>query len=110
MVDAILSLPASVAEPTFRWGVLGGSAFEKVILDAYEEVVHWRKHYFLVPYGQCGTVFVSELARSFKSYAESSSMKLVSVKAMTVLYILVLQRALTQGPSLMIVLHAYLDN
>ena len=94
VVDAVPSLPvpAPVAEPTFRWGVIDGASFEKVISDTYEEVVHWRKHYFPVPCGQCGKAFVSELARLFKGYAESSSMESVSMKAVTVLCILLLQR------------------
>ena len=72
MFDAIPPLPALafVAEPTFRWGVVDGAASEKVILDAYEEVVHWRKHYFSVDYSQCGKASVSELACLFKSSAE----------------------------------------
>ena len=39
MVDTILSLLAlaSATEPPFRWWVLDGAAFEKVILDAYED-------------------------------------------------------------------------
>ena len=87
VLDAIppLPVPASVAEPTFRWGVMDGATFEKVISDTYEEVVHWRKHYFSVPYGQCGKAFVCELAYLFKGYAESSAMESVSMKAVTVL-------------------------
>ena len=47
---------------------MDGATFEKVISDTYGEVVHRRKHYFSVPYDQCGKAFVCELAHLFKGY------------------------------------------
>ena len=46
--------PTSVAEPNFIWGILDASLFRNTVHEAYIEVVHWRKNYFTVPYGQAG--------------------------------------------------------
>ena len=91
---AIPSLPAlaSFAEPAFiKGGVLNGDYFAKVMLDAYEEVAHRRKHYFSVPCGECEKALVFELTHLFRRYTESSSIESVSMKAVIVLCILLLQ-------------------
>ena len=66
-----------MAEPSFVWGVPDGASFSGVISDAYAEVVHWRKQFFPVPYGHARKAFVAELARLFRSYAESSAWNLL---------------------------------
>lgn len=60
--------------------------------DTYLEVVHWRKCFFWVPFGQCGKMFVSELARLFRAYGENSSLESIALKAVTVICILLLQK------------------
>ena len=35
----------------FVWGDVDGLTFSRLINDAYEEVVHWRRNIFLVPSG-----------------------------------------------------------
>ena len=54
---------------------------------AYEEVVHWRRNLFQVPSGVSGKSFVSELARLFQAYADSSSLESIAMKATTVMQI-----------------------
>ena len=62
-------------------------------LDAsYAEIAHWRKKSFKVPAGKSGKSFVSEIARLFRAFAEKSALKLVAMKAVTVLAILALQK------------------
>ena len=52
-------------------------------------MVHWRRNLFQVPSGVAGKAFVSELARLFQAYADSSS---IECKATTVIQILLLQK------------------
>ena len=43
-------------------GDVDGLTFSRLVNDAYEEVVHWRRNIFLVPSGKSSTAFVSKLA------------------------------------------------
>ena len=63
-----------------------------MISEAYAEVVHWRKNVFSVPFGKVGKIFVSELARLFRAYAEGSSLESVALKAVSVFSALSLQK------------------
>ena len=62
-------------------------------LDAtYTEVVHWRRNCFTVPSGKGGKEFVRELARLYPAFESASAPEAVSLKAPTVLPILLLQK------------------
>lgn len=39
------------------------------IEDAYDEIVKWQKHIFLVPIGKIGKEFISALCPSIATYA-----------------------------------------
>ena len=78
--------------PNFTWGSYNGKVFCTSINLAYEEVVHWRRNLFQVPSGSSGRAFVSELARLFQAYADSSSLECIAMKATTVMQILLLQK------------------
>ena len=78
--------------PNFSWGSCCGEVFCTRINSAYEEVVHWRRNLFQVPSGSAGKAFVSELARLFQAYADSSSLECIAMKAITVMPILLLQK------------------
>ena len=58
----------------------------------YEEVINWRRNVFLIPSGTTGKVFVSEIARLFQAYADSSSIESIAMKAIIVLQVLLLQK------------------
>ena len=78
--------------PSFTWGSCTGEDFCTSINSAYEEVVHWRRNIFQVPSGSSGKAFVSELARLFQAYADSSSLESIAMKAVTVMQTLLLQK------------------
>ena len=78
--------------PNFTWGSHNGEVFREKIYSAYEEVVHWRRNLFQVPSGSSGKAFVSELARLFQAYADSSSLECIAMKAITVIQIVLLQK------------------
>ena len=59
---------------------------------AYDEVVHWDRNIFSVPLGKAGKIYVTELARLFKSYAEGSALEAIALKATTLLSVLLLQK------------------
>ena len=84
-------LPA-LQPPNFMWGSCSGEILCTRIEQAYEEVVHWRRNLFQVPSGAAGKAFVSELARLFQAYADSSSLECIAMKATTVIQILLLQK------------------
>lgn len=64
----------------------------KSLDEAYAEVVHWRRNTFLVPFGNAGKGFVSELSRLFRAYADGSALEAIALKACTVMPILLLQK------------------
>ena len=76
----------------FRWGEHSGEAILDVINYSYEEVIHWKPNLFLVPFGSAGTSFVKEVARLFQAFADKSSLERVSMKAITLIQTLLLQK------------------
>ncbi len=62
------------------------------INSGYEEVIHWKPNLFLVPYGSAGTSFVNEVARLFQGFDDGSCLERVSMKAITLIQILLLQK------------------
>lgn len=62
------------------------------INNAYDEVVHWRRNIFKILSGKAGKLFVRELARLFKAYAECSTLEGIALNAAMLLPILVLQK------------------
>ena len=47
-----------------------GESFQEDLLQAYCEVIRWKRNLFMVPSGKHGEAFVSELARLYRSYGE----------------------------------------
>ena len=76
----------------FRWGEHSGEAILDVINSSYEEVIHWKPNLFLVPFGSAGTSFVKEVASLFQAFADKSSLERVSMKAITLIQTLLLQK------------------
>ena len=56
--------------PRFSWADREGSEVVKVINEAYDEVVHWKRNVFSIPSGEAGKKFISELARLFRVFAD----------------------------------------
>ena len=84
--------PVPTAVPIFVWGDHDAFDIMSKLTVMYEEIVHWRKNCFVVPYGQQGKLFVSELARLFKAYGEGSALESVALKAALAAPALLLQK------------------
>ena len=54
--------------------------------------VHWKINLFKIPYGAIEKSFMSELARLFKAFSESSALESVALRAATIMPILLLQK------------------
>ena len=54
--------------------------------------MHWLPNLFLVPFGSAGTSLVKEIARLFQAFADNSSLQRVSMKAISVIQLLLLQK------------------
>ena len=76
----------------FSWGEHSGQDIYDTINSSYEKVVHWKPNCFLVPLGAAGTAFVKEITRLFQAFADGSSLERVSMKAITLIQILLLQK------------------
>ena len=74
-----------MSSPTFTWGNLSGPEFDKLLNTTYDEVVHWRRNCFSVPFGKAGRDFASELSRLYLAYGSASTLEAVALKAATVL-------------------------
>ena len=75
--------------PNFTWNSYSDELFCRKINTAYEKVLHWRRNLFQVPSGKS---FISELARLYQAYADSSSLERIAMKATTIFPILLLQK------------------
>ena len=73
--------------------LVGQFSCEK-INQAYESIVHWRHNLFLVPYGNAGSHFITELAKFCKSFSSASAVECIRIalKAAMVLLALLLQK------------------
>lgn len=88
----LLPPPKLLASPTFKWGEHDASSYSTSLSFAYQEVVHWRRNLFRAPQGKGGKLFVSELARLYRAYAEESALEPIALRAVTVLSVLALQK------------------
>jgi len=85
-----------VPEPqlfNIKWGELSGQELHDTINRIYDDVIHWSQNLFLVPLGATGSLFVKELARLFQAFADGGPMERMSMKAITVFQILMLQKS-----------------
>ena len=72
----------------FSWGEHSGQDIYDTINSSYEEVVHWKPNCL----GAAGTAFVKDITRLFQAFADGSSLERVSMKAITLIQILLLQK------------------
>ena len=80
-------------EPTFKWSdKVSGDRFAAAILDAYGEVVKWKRNVFLIPSGKVGDHFVSETSRLLRAFGESTPLESVAFTAVMVMPHLLLQK------------------
>ena len=86
-----------VSRPTFRWGNHDKESFLSIVKDAYMKVIKWRRNLFCVPSGNLGKSFVSELARLYKSYAESTALESVAMYGAFLVPVLLLQKPHTSS-------------
>ena len=54
----VLPPPDAPSPPMFTWGKLDATSFTQSLEAAYNEVTHWRKNLFSVPFGNAGKKFV----------------------------------------------------
>ena len=87
-----LHKPSPIAEPLFSWGNVDCAVLIDHMNGAYGEVVHWKLNLFLVPFDSVGKRFIAELARLYRSFATSSALECIALKATTVLTALTLQK------------------
>ena len=84
-----VELPA----PSFRWNdTIEGNVFCQKVSTAYDEIVHWQRNLFRVPYGRVGGDFVQELAKLFHSYGEAGALEAIALKAAMLMCALLLQK------------------
>ena len=81
-----------MSEPNFTWGERDSESFCKELQTTYDEVVHWRKNCFKIPWGNAGKSLVDELCRLYTAFADASALECVALRAAVVLPILVLQQ------------------
>ena len=80
---------ATAYDPDFVWGNFSGFEILTIINKAYDEIVQWRQN---LPTGTAGNSFVQELAHLLQAFADGSSLECVSMKTVTILQALVLQK------------------
>ena len=51
---------------------MSGDWFAVTILDAYREVVKWKRNVFLIPSGKVGELIVYETSRLLRAFREST--------------------------------------
>ena len=93
--DVSVELPSFsvMPPPAFLWnGTIEGSDFVERVNIAYDEVVHWKRNLFMVPFGKAGREFVQELTHLFRCYGERSALECIALKAAMLFCTLLLQK------------------
>ena len=91
-LDCLERLPEP-EEPNFVWGNdLPGDIFCDRVNKAYEEVVHWRRNVFLLPFGKVSKAFVQEVADLMQAFAQKTSLECIALKACFLMQTLLLQK------------------
>ena len=67
-------------------------AERSAIAKAYDEIVHWRKKFFMIPCNAVGKAFVNKLATQLQSFVYSGGKDLVALYNFMVLPTLLLQK------------------
>ena len=62
------------------------------IVDAYDEIVKWRKNTFLVPHGKIGREFIDKFTKHVNGWNNGSSLQHIALKAAIVLLAVGLQK------------------
>ena len=79
-----------------KWGIQSdGNAIiisSSTIIDAYNEIITWRKNVFLVPYGKIGRDFIDQVTLHINDWNSGSENQHVSLKAALVLIAVSLQK------------------
>lgn len=90
-----LSLPNQ--QPlNFHWAKHTGQAIFDVVNSCYE-VAHWKPNLFLVPFSSAGTSFVKEVARLLQAFGDGSSLERISIKAISLMQTILLQKPTKQS-------------
>ena len=100
--DAASSIPASQPCPSnlrvtnigantvnevrrFLWGERNGNEVVKLIEDAYEKIVFWKKNIFMLPTGATGKKYTIQLTKFMEGWVNDSPLKDVAFKAIHVM-------------------------
>ena len=94
MVEVTLPTYESIPHiPTVPHNNLDGESFAELIDKAYNEIVKWRKNFFLVPTGNKIKELISALAYWLEQFNKTATFKGISIKVFMVLPSLLLQKA-----------------
>ena len=74
------------------WGNLCDSDLVEVIDKCYDEALHWVHNIFKFPSGKCGNLFVNEISRLIRAYAESSPLESIALNTLILILMILLQK------------------
>ena len=80
------------SDPMFAWDSIDCLTFYDKTISCYNEIAHWKRNLFKIPLGKSGKAFVSEQARLFQAYADSTTLESVALFAAMIMPPLLLQR------------------
>ena len=72
---------------------------EGKIDSAYNEIVYWKKVFFLLPTGAAGKGFIEEMIRLVNSWTYKSHLETIALKALMIMPCLLLQKAFLNSKS-----------
>ena len=71
--------------PKFLWNKVDGNSFTNDLNDAYDQIIFWRKHIFLLPTGAAGKKSINEITRIMYLWINDTPMKDIAFKAIHVM-------------------------
>ena len=74
-----------MSHASYSWQDISGQEFGTSIDDARSQTVHWIPNLFILPSGNCGEIFVAELARLFEAYATESPIETSAITAVMIM-------------------------
>ena len=70
--------------PNFIWGnEVPGDVFCDRVDKANEEVIHWQKNIFILPFGKASKAFIQEVADLLQAFAQKNSYEGVALSLLS---------------------------
>ena len=82
----------NITVEAIEWGHHTEKDLRQILDSTYDEVVFWKKNFFLLPSGSAGKKFIREMTRLINAWNNNTALKNIALKAVMIMPSLLLQK------------------